>query len=63
MARKPRRLNTEASICRTVAKYGLDAHLFYNADGTIAAVKVSKPGLAAAEDVTKETSEDLRKLL
>jgi hypothetical protein len=46
-----------------VAKYGLAAHISYNADGTVAAVKISKPGVITTQEITEETSEDLRKLL
>jgi hypothetical protein len=48
MSRKAPRPNLEASVCKYVAKYGLAAHLFYNSDGSVAAVKLSKPGLDTA---------------
>jgi hypothetical protein len=44
-----------------VAKYGLAAHLFYNPDGSVAAVKISK--LDTEQQADDETSEDIRNLL
>jgi hypothetical protein len=63
MARKPAKPNPEATVCKYVAKYGLAAHMTYNADGTVAAVKLTKPGVITMQQITEETSEDLRKLL
>lgn len=62
MARKPPKANPEATVCKYVAKYGLAAHMIFNADGTVAAVMISRPGLIT-QDITEETSEDIRKLL
>ena len=61
MAKKASKLNPEASVCKYVAKYGLAAHLFYNPDGSVVAVKLSK--LDSEQHADDETSEDLRKLL
>jgi hypothetical protein len=61
MAKKASKLNPEASVCKYVAKYGLAAHLFYNPDGSVVAVKLSK--LDTEQHADNETSEDLRKLL
>jgi hypothetical protein len=61
MAKKASKLNPEASVCKYVAKYGLAAHLFYNPDGSVVAVKLSK--LDTEQHADSETSEDLRKLL
>lgn len=63
MARKSPKPNPEATVFKYVAKYGLAAHLIFNADGTVAAVKISKPELVGVQDETEETSEDLRRLL
>jgi hypothetical protein len=63
MARKQTKPNAAASIFRLVAKHGLHAHLFYNGDGSVAAVKISKPISATTEETTEDTSDDLRKLL
>ena len=63
MARKPPKPNPEANVCKYVAKYGLAAHMTYNADGTVASVKISKPGMIATPQIAEETSEDLRNLL
>lgn len=61
--RKAPKPNPEAGVCKYVAKYGLAAHLFYNSDGSVVAVKLSKPGLDTGQHTDDETSEDLRKLL
>ena len=50
MARKPPKPNPEATVCKYVAKYGLAAHMIYNADGTVAEVKISKPGAIEVQD-------------
>ncbi len=63
MSRKAPKPPPEASVCKYVAKYGLAAHLFYNSDGSVAAVKLSKPEPETEQHVGDETSEDLRKLL
>lgn len=63
MSRKAAKPNPEASVCKYVAKYGLAAHLFYNSDGSVVAVKLSKPGSDTGQHTDDETSEDLRKLL
>jgi len=63
MGRKPPKPNPEATVCKYVAKYGLAAHMTFNADGTVASVKISKPGVITTQQITDETSEDLRKLL
>jgi hypothetical protein len=63
MSRKAPKLTPEASVCKFVAKYGLAAYLFYNSDGSVAAVKLSKPGLDTGQHTDDETSEGLRKLL
>ena len=63
MDRKPPKPNPEATVFKYVAKYGLAAHISYNANGTVAAVKISKPGVITTQEITEETSEDLRKLL
>jgi hypothetical protein len=63
MGRKPPKPNPEATVCKYVAKYGLAAHMIYNPDGTIAAVKISKPGVTymqdSAIDYDREISERL----
>jgi hypothetical protein len=63
MSRKAPKPNLKASVRRYVAKYGLAAHLFYNSDGSVAAVKPSKPEVATDQHTGDEPSEDLRKLL
>jgi hypothetical protein len=50
MARKPPKPNPEATVFKYVAKYGLSAHMIYNADGTVAEVKISKPGATDMSD-------------
>ncbi len=62
MSRKAPKPNPEASVCKYVAKYGLAAHVFYNSDGSVAAIKLSKPELKSDQN-TDEKTEDLRKLL
>jgi hypothetical protein len=57
MSRKAPKPNPEASVCKYVAKYGLAAHLFYNSDGSVVAVKLSKPGLDTGQHIDDETSE------
>jgi len=63
MGRKPPKPNPEATVCKYVAKYGLAAHMIYNADGTVAEVKISKPGAIEVQysgiDYDREISERL----
>jgi hypothetical protein len=61
MAKRASKLNPEATVCKYVARYGLAAHLFYNPDGSVAAVKLSK--LNTEQHADSEPSEDLKKLL
>jgi hypothetical protein len=62
MAKNPRRPNTAASVCQAVAKYGLCARIVSKPDGTVE-FDISKPGTASTQNLTEETSENLRKLL